>query len=381
MAFGKKNQVKIDPFSYNIGLIGESGIGKTTIIWEMCRKHLGDDGVLFLECGKEDGADSIEGLNHVNCPAWSMDYDEMTNSVGFEEVIEDIVDNKTTEYPNLKVVVVDTYDQLVDIAKEEVVRMHNRMNPDKQVKTIKAAFGGFMAGDDKATEIVLEKLWSLKAVGVHFIIIGHVKVKSQADVKTGQEYQTLTTNMSNRDFVAIKTKLHFLGVAYIDREFIHEKTGKKDAKGKEIIKSTVAKESRRISFRDDNYSVDSKSRFADIVNEIEFNPDALYNAMRDAIKAEATKSSKSLEDIESEQNKQVAEREKKIAKVEAEKKVQKNLDEVMGQIREFIVANKEKNMDAVRAVLKKSKELGYANPTEVSSLSDAENLLNYINTL
>ena len=41
MAFGKKNVIKIDPLSYNIGLIGESGIGKTTIIKEMCEKLAG----------------------------------------------------------------------------------------------------------------------------------------------------------------------------------------------------------------------------------------------------------------------------------------------------------------------------------------------------
>ena len=43
MGYGKKNVIKIDPLSYNIGLIGESGIGKTTIIKEMCEKLVGED--------------------------------------------------------------------------------------------------------------------------------------------------------------------------------------------------------------------------------------------------------------------------------------------------------------------------------------------------
>ena len=38
--FGKKNIVKVDPLSYNIGLFGLSGIGKTTIIFEMLENHL-----------------------------------------------------------------------------------------------------------------------------------------------------------------------------------------------------------------------------------------------------------------------------------------------------------------------------------------------------
>lgn len=39
MGYGKKNTIKIDPLSYNIGLIGESGIGKTTII-KRCARNL-----------------------------------------------------------------------------------------------------------------------------------------------------------------------------------------------------------------------------------------------------------------------------------------------------------------------------------------------------
>ena len=94
MGYGKKNTIKIDPLSYNIGLIGESGIGKTTIIKEMCEKLVGEDGYRFLECGKEDGADGINGINYLNCPEWSMDYDEETNSIGFEDFVDDVVENK-----------------------------------------------------------------------------------------------------------------------------------------------------------------------------------------------------------------------------------------------------------------------------------------------
>ena len=37
-----------------------------------------------------------------------------------------------------------------------------------------------------------------------------------------------------RDFNAIKTKLHFLGVASIDREIVQEKTGKTKRKVKKM---------------------------------------------------------------------------------------------------------------------------------------------------
>ena len=301
MAIGRKNVIKIDPLNYNIGLIGEGGIGKTTIIKEMCEKLAGEDGYLFAECGKEDGADAINGINYVNCPEWNGEYDEVTNSVGFQDLINDIVENKDAEYPNLKVLVVDTFDQLRSIVEPEVIRLHNKANPDRRITSIKAAFGGYMAGEDMADDIILDRLWELKKVGVHFIVIGHVKQREITDASTGDSYTQLTTDMSMRSFNKIKTKLHFLGVASIDREIVKEKKNKKDAN---VIKS----ETRKITFRDDNYAMDSKSRFADIIDEIPFTSDDLIKALTDAIEREAQKGSKSVAELKKEQD-----AEKKIA--------------------------------------------------------------------
>lgn len=380
MGYGKKNVIKIDPLSYNIGLIGESGIGKTTIIKEMCEKLAGEDGYIFLECGKEDGADGINGINYLNCPEWSMDYDELINSIGFEDFVDDVVENKTTEYPDLKTVVIDTYDQLLEISKPEVIRMHNSENPDKQVKSIKAAFGGYMAGEDKATEIVLDKLWELKTVGVHFIIIGHVKQRQQDDVVTGQTYTSLTTNMSMRDFNAIKTKLHFLGVASIDREIVQEKTGKtKKEKGKDvnIMKGVITKESRKITFRDDSYSIDSKSRFADIVPEIPFDVDELIKALTDAIKTEASKGSKPVADLEKEQKAAEAERMKRIAEVEAANKVKKELEEINNKIKVFCTENKSKPA-VLKPLIEAAKACGLKNPMAAEDVETAKKILSAV---
>lgn len=372
MAFGRKNVIKIDPLQYNIGLIGESGIGKTTIIKEMCEKLAGEEGYLFVECGKEDGADAISGINYINCPSWTQDYDEYSNSVGFDELVEDILDNKESEYKNLKTLVIDTIDQLIDIAKPEVIRLHNREFPDKPVKSIKAAFGGYMAGEDKAIEIVLEKLWSLKTVGVHFIVIGHVKQKEQEDIATGKKFTSLTTNMSLRDFNAIKTKLHFLGVASIDREIVMEKTGNKDVKGKDITRGVIASESRKITFRDDSYSIDSKSRFADIVPEIKFDCDELIQALTDAIKKEQAKSGRSLEDVKKEQEEADAKKKAEVAEAEQAKKEQKEIEEIMAPVIEFIRANKSKAAK-IKPLIEKAKEYG-TTPLAVTDMTLAKEL-------
>ena len=375
MAFGKRNEIKVDILKYNIGLIGESGIGKTTIIKEVLEKLTGTpEGALFAECGKEDGADAINNINYVNCPDWDSEYDEDTNSVGFSVLVDDIIENKTTEYPKLRTLVVDTYDQLLEISKQEVVRLHNKEFPEKRVKSVKAAFGGYMAGEDMATDIVLEKLWELKKVGVNFIIIGHVKQREQEDVVSGQKYTSLTTNMSLRDFNAIKTKLHFLGVASINRDIVREKTGKKDIKGRDVTKGVIASESRQITFRDDSYSIDSKSRFADITPVIEFSADEFIKALENAIKAELSKGSKSFEEAETEQKIKAVETAKKIAEAEKAARIKKELDEVKEKIVAFFVTNKAK-LDVLKPVLAICKDNGYSNPQEIDDLEVAKKIL------
>lgn len=303
--FGEKREICIDPLAYNIGLIGESGIGKSTVIKEVCEKLVGDDGYIALDIGKEDGHDAINGIVSAKIPDWAT----------FKEFCDDVIENKLTDYKDLRVVILDTFDQLLEITEPEVIRMHNRANPDKpKITSIKAAFGGFMAGEDKAIQLVLDKMWELKSVGVSFIAIGHTKKKDVDDPITGESYSILTTNMSQRYFNALKTKLHFLGVAYIDREIVKQKTGKKNIVTKEEeVKGRVLSESRRISFRDDNYSVDSKSRFADIVDEIPLDADAFIKALKDAILAEHSKGGKSVEQSEKELKEARKQQEKELA--------------------------------------------------------------------
>lgn len=344
--FGEKREICIDPLAYNIGLIGESGIGKSTVIKEVCEKLVGDDGYIALDIGKEDGHDAINGIVSAKIPDWAT----------FKEFCDDVIENKLTDYKDLRVIVLDTFDQLLEITEPEVIRMHNRANPDKpKITSIKAAFGGFMAGEDKAIQLVLDKLWELKAVGVSFIAIGHTKKKDVDDPITGESYSILTTNMSQRYFNALKTKLHFLGVAYIDREIVKQKTGKKNIVTKEEeVKGRVLSESRRISFRDDNYSVDSKSRFADIVDEIPLDADAFIKALKDAILAEHSKGSKSVEQSEKELKEARKQQEKELAekqKADAANKIDEDRNAELLQV----IQNKFPDADA--ATKKSVKEI------------------------
>lgn len=373
--FGQKNHVKLDPLAYNICLLGESKVGKTTLIKEVCEKLAGSDGYMFLECGQERGADAIEGINYINCPEWQMDYDELTNSAGFEDVCDDIIDNKTTDYADLKVVIVDTYDQLINLAEDESKRLWNRDNPDKRTNSINAAWGGFGKGEKKAIELMFDKIAELRNVGVSTIIIGHIKTKDISDPVSGETYQILTSDQQQNYFNALKKNLHFLGLAYIDRQIIKEKTGKKNiVTNKEEQVNKVKGESRKIKFRDDNFCVDSGSRFAEIIDEIDLDADQFITALTDAIKAEQSKSGKTLEQSKKEQEAEEAERLKEIAKAEQDKKENKKLEEVVSKITDYIKANKS-DMDKIKPIIAKAKELGYENPTMIDKIEDAKKVL------
>ena len=140
----------------------------------------------------------------------------------------------------------------------------------------------------------------------------------------------------------------FLVLLLFDREIVQEKTGKTKKEGKkdvDIMKGVITSESRKITFRDDSYSIDSKSRFADIVPEIEFSSDALIKALTDAIKAEASKGSKSVDELKKEQDSAAEKRAEKIAEAEAEAKIQKELSEITEKIKAFCIANKGKQQN------------------------------------
>ena len=373
--YGQKNHVKLDPLAYNICLLGESKVGKTTLIKEVCEKLAGSDGYMFLECGQERGADAIEGISYINCPEWQMDYDELTNSAGFEDVCDDIIDNKTTDYVDLKVVIIDTYDQLINLAEDESKRLWNRDNPDKRTNSINAAWGGFGKGEKKAIELMFNKIAELRSVGVSTIIIGHIKTKDISDPVSGETYQILTSDQQQNYFNALKKNLHFLGLAYIDRQIIKEKTGKKNiVTNKEEQVNKVKGESRKIKFRDDNFCVDSGSRFAEIIDEIDLDADQFITALTDAIKAEQSKSGKTFEQSKAEQEAEEAERLKEIAKAEQDKKENKKLEDVVAKITDYIKANKS-NMDKIKPIIAKAKELGYENPTMIDKIDDAKEVL------
>ena len=355
--FGKKNKVSLNPLDANICLLGLPKIGKTTIMKEVAEKLVGEDGYLFLEMYRENGAKYIEDIVYEDVPDWDT----------FVEIIDDIIDNRTTDYEDLKVVFIDTLDNALQLAEQESIRLWNKENPQKRTAAINAAWGGYMKGQDKAMELLQEQLFRLRTVGVAFSVIGHVKQSTITDPITNETYQQITSDVSNRYFNQLKKNIDLVGIAYIDRELVKNKVN-----GKEV--STVKSETRKIKFRDDNYTVDSGSRMSQIVNEIDFDADEFIKAMTDALEAEVKKGGKSVEDRKKENEKEEKANMKRIAEAEVAAKAEKKLDDIKAEIVNFFVENKT-NIDAIKPALEICKNNGFNNPNEIDDIKVAKEVL------
>ena len=344
MAFGKRSVVSNNIWDFSVGLIGESGIGKTTTLSGVCEKILGADGYILFNVGKEYGVSAINNITYEDIPDYKT----------WNEVTKDIIKNKDTDYPNLKVIIADTLDQLFsEILEPETIRAYNIENIGKkdfiQAKTMNQAFGGFGRGEDYAIKLLLDRVAALRKVGVMFWFTGHTKTREIVDPLTGGTYTSLTTNMMQRYFNAIKTKTDILGVACIDRDVIKEGLGRKDIiTHKEVTRNKIVSESRRIKFRDENYCVDSKSRFANIVPEIALNVDEYINAITDAI---SSASSSNVAMVSKKENVS-AERTKSIELNNEETEI--DLDIFEDEATEEETVNKEELMTEIRSLFSKA---------------------------
>lgn len=366
--FGKKNHVKVDPFNYSLMMLGEPKIGKTTVLYEVAEKLVGENGYIFAEFYREKGHAAIEGIVAEEFPTWD----------DWVEFVDDVVYNKSVDYADLKVVFMDTYDQYILLGEQEALRLWNKKNPEKRTDSLNQSWNGFGGGSKKAIELMFEQVDRLESVGVKVWWVGHVKTKEVKNIYNEETYQILTSDQQQNYFNALKKNLHFLCLAYFDRELLKEKTGKKNiVTKKEETKTVIKDETRKIKFRDDSFVVDSGSRFSEITETIPLDADEFITAITDAIKAEINKKGVSVDDRKKENEKEDAENIKRIAEAEEVARIQRELDEVKEEITNFFIENKG-NLDTIKPVLEECKKLGYQNPTEIDDLDNAKAILEMI---
>lgn len=280
-SFGKKNVVSKNIFDYNIMLLGEAGVGKTTIMANVMRKFCNDDQYVVLQIGKEDGCKAISGLMWDSIPTWK----------DFKTFVNEVVTNRE-DWGTLRCVVIDTIDQLIDIATPAVIKEWNQSNMGKKdftpAKTLNQSWGGFGKGDEYLMSMILDQIWKLKSVNVSVFIVGHTRRRDNVDPVSGLTYSTMTASIPLKDFDALKTKMDIVSIAYIDREMTSKEFGRENIMThKKGTITEVSNEARKIAFRSSAYVLDSKSRFPDIIDEVPMDSNAFVQAIQDAIDAAA----------------------------------------------------------------------------------------------
>ena len=242
------NTIKADIKNVSIYLRSTKKFGKTTLFRDVILAKYGDPARgLLVGCGNEKG---YKMLDNLNCTQVST-YKELT------ELKEWLIKEKGKSH-NIEIVAFDTGDEFALIADKETLRRSNLENPNKTTKSIKAAFGGFTAGEKySANDIIKPYMTELQDAGFGVWCIAHTKFKTIKE-KGGLEedgYMQLTSNMGADYEAAFGDIFDVVLTGVIDRAFEEKQV-------KDTVKKYATDTVRKLYFRGTPL-IDAGGRFAD----------------------------------------------------------------------------------------------------------------------
>jgi len=177
----------------------------------------------------------------------------------YKDLIElkDWLINEKGKEHNIEIVAFDTGDELALIADKETIRQSNIENPNKKVRSIKAAMGGYTAGEKySANDIIKPYMTELQDAGFGVWVIAHTKFKTIKEKGSLDEdgYMQLTSNMGADYEAAFGDIFDVTLTGVIDRDI--EEKGEGDKK-KKYATNTI----RKLYFRETTL-IDAGGRFA-----------------------------------------------------------------------------------------------------------------------
>jgi hypothetical protein len=340
----KKNQVKASILGYYYYLRGVEKSGKTTLFYDLINALFNGDQSkgLLISCGREDGfkalpdiqyeiIQDIKDKNGIIIPKIKNSEGKIIKSgYGWEEfvkLIDDLVDGRQEN--GIEIIGIDTYDELCEIAKNYVIKLHNEANPTKKVTSINSAFGGFNGGFEKLAEIVDEQLYRLRSCGLTPIVISHTKVKTikEKGMSDDESYNMLTSNLDSRLDNIVAHKADVIATIQID---------------KDVQDGVLNGTQRYIYFRESNF-VKAGSRFKEIVERVELSAENFIKAIEDGIKASMRKDVSDAE-FENMKEQDEKERQEKVAEVLEEIKSLPTIDTARNQEIKDIITSKWKSV-------------------------------------
>lgn len=276
---GKIREVKVDLASYTYLMNGVAGIGKTTTVCEIGQKEFGVNGFLLLTIGEEPEPEHIGNLLHDR----AVDWDDL------DEIVDTIIKYKNEDYPELRMVGIDSVDEIFRLAENHVIKLHNKKvtNPSDRIDTIKKAFGGFQAGENKVVDLVTTTLFKLRNSGISLFFIGHTKQKNKVDQITDIEFEQITSNLDNKYYNCIKDKVNIVMCSYMERVFRDIESRKDAFSKKQKNVGAIESEKRVVVFRDDDNIIDTKSHLKYICPKCELSSDVIISELKSAMKKQS----------------------------------------------------------------------------------------------
>ena len=250
MAFQKPtiNVIKPDIKNLSIYLRSTKKFGKSTLFRDVILEKYGDPSRgLLVGCGNEKGYKMLDNLNATQVKTYK----------DLQELADWLINEKGKEH-NIEMVAFDTGDELALIADTETIRQSNVENPNKKCKSIKAAFGGYTAGEKySANDIIKPYMTKLEDAGFGVWVIAHTKFKTIKE-KGGLEedgYMQLSSNMGADYEAAFGDIFDVTLTGVIDRDLEEKKVGDK-------VKKYATDTVRKLYFRGTTL-IDAGGRFAD----------------------------------------------------------------------------------------------------------------------
>lgn len=246
MAFTKPtvNQIKPDISKLNIYIRSVKKWGKSTLFRSLILAKYGDPSYgILVGCGKENGDKLLDNVN-------SAHIDTYKDAIEFQKWF--------LENPgNVRIICFDTADELCPAFEKEAIRLSNMENPNKPTKSIKGAFGGYMAGPEYVGEMIKNYMNKFVQAGYGVWVIAHSKFKTIKE-KGGLDedgYMQLTSNLISNYEAAFGDIFDATLTGVIDRNYETKGDGDK-------AKKYATGEVRKLYFRGTTL-IDAGSRFAD----------------------------------------------------------------------------------------------------------------------
>lgn len=268
-----KMSEKFEDYSYIINGVG--GIGKTTLVYEIGKLVTGsNEGTFIITCGGENKPKHIPDAFGDVAPDFKT----------FVAIVKELCTNREA-YPDTKFVAIDSLDEYARITENYVVAEWNAScELADRAKSIKQAYKGYQAGENRACDLMIQQVMKLQDAGYSVLEIGHTKTKAKSDVITQVQFEQLTCNLDNKYYNALKDKVNLVAMCYFEH-LIENIEEKKNAFTKKMDKVGELVDRKRVMvFADDDNAIDTKSHFEYITSKIDLDAKGFVEAVEEAIK-------------------------------------------------------------------------------------------------